>query len=87
MSARGLSTRVYLIAEQMGYGALVAFNIVPAAISKGVHRGELLEDRGRVDDCDEVMETCHVIEGHAGRLATESERQRRPGKVREGQGR
>jgi len=45
--------------------ALVALNLVPAAVDERVHRAELLEDRGRVDDGHQVVQACHVVQGHA----------------------
>ena len=43
-----------LVAEQVGDGALVALDLLPAAVDERVHCAQLLEDRRRVDDSDEV---------------------------------
>ena len=44
-----------LVAQQVGDSALLAVNLVPAAIDERLHRRELLKDGGRVDNGHEVV--------------------------------
>ena len=66
--------KLELVAQQVGDGALVALDLLPAAVGERVDRGELLEDRRRVDDGDEVVEGRDVVQRDAGGLVAERER-------------
>ena len=65
--------KLELVAQQVGDGALVALDLLPAAVDERVHRGELLEDRRRVDDGHEVVQARDVVQRDAGGLVAERE--------------
>ena len=71
--SRGDLGEICLVAEQVRDRALVALDLVPAAIDERVHCAELLEDRRRVDDGHEVVQARHVVQGHARPLVAEGE--------------
>ena len=60
--------KLELVAEEVRDGALVALDLVPAAINERVHRVELLKDRRRVHDRHKIVKARHVVQARASGL-------------------